>query len=480
MHDGKQVVRVVNNYKKDDLYNIGKEMSDRKGTGYYEEIRTEYNIEYVSLTERNLYQEVKKKLKDRKIEYKDRPLTNYLNGIIFTSGPEFFQSLGMKFKDSGRTYHTGDKKGQSVLIPDINSKNDIPNAVTYFFDSCMEFLKEYVGEENIVLAQIHYDEDTPHLQAYFMPVVNETKKKQYEKDNNGNIVKEEYTNKKGEKDFRYKLLRDDKGKIVYKFEKGLFLNNDEFWKQRGAQHSFSRIQDDFNKFITERGFNLYRGDIGSNKDNQTKLEYDIAEKKAELVELNIEKENTLKILENSKNGLKNIEKDSEDKQVLNPVKRKIGGYRYDDVSKIIEYAKDLEKKTTILTTDNKNKDVIIDKLSNENQTFKNNKELIKRNEIIKDQKSIISEQKQEISRLNELVDILNNNIENLKFKLEREVNKWKNLFKKMCNAIDKVLGREKPKEKLEDYEDIADAINYGYYDKHKDRDREKDDYEIGM
>lgn len=47
----------------------------------------------------------------------------------------------------------------------------------------------------------------------------------------------------------------------------------------------------------------------------------------------------------------------------------------------------------------------------------------------------------------------------------------------MCKAIDKVLDRDKPKEYLEDYEDIADAINYGYYDK---EDKEKDDLEIGM
>ena len=59
-----------------------------------------------------------------------------------------------------------------------------------------------------------------------------------------------------------------------------------------------------------------------------------------------------------------------------------------------------------------------------------------------------------------------------------EFEKWKNLFKKMCKAIDKVLGRDKPKERLEDYEDIADAINYGYYSKNNDKD--KDDYEIGM
>ena len=56
----------------------------------------------------------------------------------------------MKFIDSGRTYKTGDKKGQAVKIPYIKSKKDIPQAVSYYFDSCMDFLKEYVGEENII------------------------------------------------------------------------------------------------------------------------------------------------------------------------------------------------------------------------------------------------------------------------------------------------------------------------------------------
>ncbi len=49
----------------------------------------------------------------------------------------------------------------------------------------------------------------------------------------------------------------------------------------------------------------------------------------------------------------------------------------------------------------------------------------------------------------------------------------------MCRAIDKVLGRDKPKEYLEDYEDIADAINYGYYDKGNKKDK-SEDFEIGM
>lgn len=477
MYDGKQVVRIENQYKKADLYNIGIEMTNRKGTGNYDKERTQFNVEYVSLTQNNLYQEVKHNLKNRNIEYLNKPSTNLLNGVTFTSGPEFFQALGMEFIDSSRTYHTGDKKGQTVMIPNIKSKEDIPNTVSFFFDCCMEFLKDYVGEENIILSQIHYDEDTPHLQAYFVPVVDKVKRKCYVKDKNGKVVKEEIIKKDGTTSIVPKLLRDDKGKIIYEEIKGKFLNCDQFWKDRGGKLSFHQMQNDFNKFITEKGFNLYRGDIGANKENQTKLDYDIAEKKAELEELNQEKENTLKILENSKNRLINLEKEM-DKDLLNPVKRKLGGFKEDDVSKIIEYTKNLEHKVVILSTDNDNKDLIIDKLTKENKTFKNNSELIKRNEIIKEQKSTIKEQKQEISRLKGLVDILNNNIESLKIKLEKEVDKWKNLFKKMCKAIDKVLGRDEPKEYIEDYEDIADAINYGYYN--DDNNKDKDDYEIEM
>lgn len=468
MYDGKQVVRVETQYKKADLYNIGVEMTNRKGTGNYDKDRTIFNGEYVSLTQNNLYQEVKNNLKVRNIEYQNRPNTNLLNGVTFTSGPEFFQSLGMKFKDSGRTYHTGDKKGQAVMIPDIKSKDDIPKAVSYFFDSCMEFLKEYVSEENILLSQIHYDEDTPHLQAYFVPVVNKVKRKCFVKDKNGNVVKEEIKKKDGTTSTVPKLLRDDKGKIVYEEVNGKFLNCDQFWKDKGGKLSFHQMQNDFNKFITEKGFNLYRGDVGSNKENQSKLDYDIAEKKAELEELNKEKENTLKIIENSKNGLKNLEYNSDYSNVLNPTKRKFGGYKEDDVFKIIKYTKGLQHKIIILSTDNANKDMEINKLTEENKTFKNNNELLKRNEIIK-------EQKQEIGRLNDLVNILSNNIESLKTKLETEVDKWKSLLKKICKALDKVLGRDKPKDKLEEYENIADAINYGYYSKNH---KNKDDFEI--
>lgn len=469
MYDGKQVLRIETKFKQKDLYNMGVEMKERKGTGNYDKDRHRFNVEYVSMNEKNLYQEVKQALKKRGIEYLNKPSTNLLNGITFTSGPDFFEALGMKFIDSARTYKTGNKKGQAIKIPDIKSKGDIPPAVSYYFDSCMEYLKDLVGEENIILAQIHYDEDTPHLQAYFLPIVNDVKRKCYVKDENGNVIKEEYKRKDGSISLTPKLLRDKDGKIVYESVKGKFLNNDQFWKDLGGKNSFAKIQDSFNKFITDRGFKLDRGNIGANVEHQTKLEYQIAENKAELEEIMKEKENTLQVIKESKLAIENAS-NSVNKDILNPKKNMLG-YNKDDVDKMINYSKNLEKKNILQEQEIKNKEQTINKLSKENITFKNNEELIKRDNLIKEQKSTITKQKKEITRLTNLVDILNNNINSLKEKLNKEIVYWKKLFNKLANALDKVLGRE-PKEYIDDYEELADSINNDYYDKDNNFDRD--------
>lgn len=468
MYDGKQVLRVETKYKQNDLYNIGVEMSSRKGTGNYDYERRIYNIEYVSITERNLYQEVKKKLKDRNIEYLNRPNTNMLNGITFTSGPEFFESLGMKFIDSGRTYKTGDKKGQIIKVPYIKSKDDIPHSITRFFDCCMEFLKQYVGEENIVLAQVHYDEDTPHLQAYFIPTVNEVKRKCFVKDNIGNLIKEEIKTKDNKTTLVPKILRDDKGKIIYEKVQGNFLNNDQFWKDRGGKNSYAIMQDEFNKFITSKGFNLDRGNIGSSKVHQSKLEYDINEKKAELEELTKECENVSNSLKQSKEAIENANKPLNSS--LLDIKKGLFGYKDSDVIDIISYTKGLRKVYVIQETQLREKDETIKKLSNENNFFRNNN-------ILFDKTNFINKQKEEIERLTDLVDSLTKKIDDIKEKVEKKINKWKNLFKKLCKAIDKILDRE-PKQNLEEYEDLADAINNDYYDYETKNYKDKDDYEI--
>ena len=418
MYDGKQVLRFVNNYKTKDLYLIGNEMNKRIGTGNYDLERTKFNVHYKDIDKSNLYQEVKSILKDRNIEYSHKTKTNILNGVAFTSGPEFFMTLGLPFKETDRVYQSGDKKGQNVLVPNIKSKDDIPSDVTKYFDCCINFLEDLVGKENIVMAQVHFDEDTPHLQAYFLPIVNEVKRKCYKRDYEGNLIKE---------NGKTILLRDKDNKIIYESIKGNFLNNDQFWKDLGGRNSFANIQDKFNKYITDCGFKLDRGNIGSNKVHQTKLEYKINELKSEMNNLYKDIENCNIELDKSKEVLENNIKNN----TFN-IKKNIIGYNSKDVEKLIDYSTDLERLNNI----NKNKldsnEKTINSLSIENNFYKNNKELINTKQYIYKQ-----------------------NVE-LKNK-DDEIKYWKNAFNKVSDALDIKLNR-KPMKYVSDYISLADSI----------------------
>ena len=418
MYDGKQVLRFVNNYKTKDLYLIGNEMNKRIGTGNYDLERTKFNVHYKDINKSNLYQEVKSILEDRKIKYSHKTKTNILNGVTFTSGPEFFMTLGLPFKESNRIYQSGDKKGQNILVPDIKSKDDIPSEVTKYFDCCMKFLEDLVGKENIVMAQVHYDEDTPHLQAYFLPIINEVKRKWYKRDSEGNLIKE---------NGKTILLRDKNNKIIYESIKGNFLNNDQFWRNLGGRNSFANIQDKFNKYITSCGFKLDRGNIGSNKVHQTKLEYKINELKSEVNNLYKDIENYNNALNKSKELLENNIKSNN----LN-IKKNIIGYNSKDVSKLIDYAINLEKLNNINKSKLDSNERIISNLSNENNLYKNNKELINSKKYIK----------------NQSIEIKNK---------DEEIDYWKNAFEKVSDALDIKLNR-KPMKYVSDYINLADSI----------------------
>lgn len=418
MYDGKQVLRFVNNYKTKDLYLIGNEMNKRIGTGNYDSERTKFNVHYKNINKSNLYQEVKSILEDRNIEYSHKTKTNILNGVTFTSGPEFFMTLGLPFKESDRIYQSGDKKGQNILVPDIKSKDDIPSEVTKYFDCCMKFLEDLVGKENIVMAQVHYDEDTPHLQVYFLPIVNEVKRKCYKRDSEGNLIKE---------NGKTILLRDKDNKIIYESIKGNFLNNDQFWKDLGGRNSFANIQDKFNKYITSCGFKLDRGNIGSNKVHQTKLEYKINELKSEVNNLYKDIENYNNKLNKSKEVLENNIKSNN----LN-IKKNIIGYNSKDVEKLINYSINLEKLNNINKSKLDSNERIINSLSNENNLYKNNKELINSKKYIKKQS----------------IEIKNK---------DEEIDYWKNAFEKVSDALDIKLNR-KPMKYVSDYINLADSI----------------------
>ena len=285
MYDGNQVLRFENKFKASDLGGLSVELTNRKGTGNYDKSRTEFNYYYVSLTTASLKEQVYSTLNKNKIYYNDSKNVNLVNGAIITSGKEFFQSLGMKFKESERIIQVGKNKGKKILIPDIKSEEDIPEKVKTFFDDSYKFLENLVGKENIIYSAIHYDEDTSHMHFYFLPIVNEVKRKIFETDSNGNIIYCEKTGKDGNKKMLPIQKKDQNGKNMFKIEKGKFLNCDQFWKDLGGKTSFAKIQDEYNKYILEKGFNLFRGNIGDNKHHKTKAQKEIEDLNIQLNEM---------------------------------------------------------------------------------------------------------------------------------------------------------------------------------------------------
>ncbi len=88
-----------------------------------------------------------------------------------------------------------------------------------FFETAYKFVVEYknLGEQYILSAKVHRDEQTPHMHLIFLPVVHTTDKK-------GNSI--------------------DK------------LACSEFWK---VKDSYRQLQDAFYKYMVENGFDLQRG-----------------------------------------------------------------------------------------------------------------------------------------------------------------------------------------------------------------------------
>lgn len=486
MYDGNQVLRFENKYKASDLGGLGIELIQRKGTGNYDKDRTCFNYSYVPLIKSTLQEQVYSKLKDNKIYYNDGKNTNLLNGAIITSGKDFFQSLGMKFKESNRTHQVGKEKGKPILVPDIKFKEDIPEKVKKFFDESYSFLENLVGKDNVIYAEIHYDEDTPHLHFYFMPVVNIVKRKVFETDSNGKIVYREGIDKKGNKKMYPVQKKDINGKNIFKTETGKFLNCDQFWKNLGGKTSYAKIQDDYNKFITEKGYNLFRGVIGDNKHHKTKAEKEIDDLNDKIKEMRTEFEKNKKLNDIEIETTKEISK-IDSKDILNPVKRKVVGYKEEDVNKLIDYSKQIQKQNSNNQGIIKKKDVLINELTDKVETLQNENTKLKDGRAIKERDDLIEKQKKTIENQKNIIIEKNGIIEALEKSLQELTDKFKEFKKNIsifCNKICKALGhklgihfREDDEINYDDMEYYADKVNYNYERPKKDK---SDDFEISM
>lgn len=133
-------------------------------------------------------------------------------------------------KEFNRIKEKYNLKGQIETVSNIACEYIITSDHDYFerigeeetkryFETVYKFVAEYkeLGEQYIISAKVHRDEQTPHMHLIFLPVVHTIDKK-------GNSI--------------------DK------------LACSEFWK---AKDSYRQLQDAFYKYMVENGFDLQRG-----------------------------------------------------------------------------------------------------------------------------------------------------------------------------------------------------------------------------
>ena len=463
MFDGYQVLTISNKIKSADIGGLSKELTERKGTGNYDKERTKFNVEFVPLCGSDLASSTYKTLKNNKVEFnKNNKKINLLNGCVVTSGQEFFKTLGMKFEDTGEVHTEGKHIGEPIQKVVIKSEEDIPEKVMEYFRSSNEFLSELVGKENVVYSAIHFDENTPHLQFYFTPVVHEVKRKVFETDKDGHQILKPYITKDGSEKMIPIQKKDENGKNVYEIEYGNFLNSDQFWKSKGFKTSYAQIQDEYNKFITEKGFNLDRGEIGANKLHLTKAEKQLQDLKEQnkLLELELNKNKAINEVEIS---YKDKISDVNTNPLLNPEKGKIMGQKEKDVTNLSNYSKEITKdnlnKSKIIEQNEislKSKQKEINRLNNEIKNLKSGKALQDKDKIIENQKLIIKEKDETIEYQNNIIESLKQELANVKEMATTLLHNVKGLATDLYKALKRTLGFDVDKNQKYDYSTFKD------------------------
>ena len=257
-----QVLR-VEGFSKGSLMGIGREV-EREENYVLQHRNPDIDIERTHLnhiykqTKNGMYGEFKDICKKLNVSNADNLKKNAtaFEGIVITSDKEYFENLG---------YVPGQEP---------------PEKVKEFFDKSYDFAKQEIGfqgtDNNILSAVVHYDETTPHLQLYYVPVVDSWKDKVYQKDENGKVLKNENGSPI--------QARDNKGKIIYKDienSEERRLNRTQFWQNKGGKNSYSLMQDRYYEQISKE-YGLGRGEKGSTKQHTTKAQWEAQKLEKEL------------------------------------------------------------------------------------------------------------------------------------------------------------------------------------------------------
>ena len=285
----------------------------------------------------------------------------------------------------------------------------------------------------------------------------------------------------------YPVQKKDKdGKNIFKVEKGKFLNCDQFWKTLGGKTSYAKIQDDYNKFITEKGYNLFRGNIGDNKYHKTKAQKEIEDLNEQISEMKIEFEKNKRLNEIELKTSKEIS-EIDSNEVLNPVKRKIIGYKDEDINNLVDYSKNIQKQNSNSKNVIKQKNVIIEELTykvknlqTENSKLKDGRAIKERDIKIQEQQQTISKQKSIIKEKNSIIEKLEEKVNEIQETFNNFKEKMFNFCDKICRALGHKIGIHFSKNSDINYDDMeyyANGVNRKYERPEKDK---SDDFDISI
>ena len=272
-----QVVR-IQQFTRGSLGKIGGETERTSKHHRNEDIdseRTPLNL-YFKKSDGGLTAQWKRTMQELNATFREKKDSTAFEGMIITSDTAFFERLGWK-------------KGEET-----------PYAVMEFFNRCYEFALQEIGyhgtDKNVLSAVIHLDETTPHLQLYYIPIVDTAKRKVYEKGADGKVLR----NEKGSPIQK----KDDHGKSIYEYVKleQPKLCSSDFWSERGGQLSYGNLQDSFQEKIGVH-YGLDRGEVGSNKKHTTKYQWQKRKQEAELATLETEKAHAEEVIEQAQTAV---------------------------------------------------------------------------------------------------------------------------------------------------------------------------------
>ena len=145
-----------------------------------------------------------------------------------------------------------------------------------FFEKALEYLKDKIGEEFIISANVHLDETTPHMHVCFVPIIDNS--------------------------LSAKKLIDRKFLMEVQDQLPLYLKNLGFDIQRGIKNSKRKHKDTKElKKELDREYENRCKDINFVENYKSKLELKIEQLESDLKQKTIEYDNATKIL--SKNSL---------------------------------------------------------------------------------------------------------------------------------------------------------------------------------